>query len=389
MLLIFLFAIGCCLLLYCSNGAGIHCGEAQNAVSGLLSVKLSCGNSAKRWHSAMVRHMERQLLEQHYPNAADPGACLVVVRNGEIIHQECRGMANRETDPPGPVTMETNFRLASVTKQFVAACILILRQRGELRLDMPLTTVFPDFPAYGKSIAIAHLLSHTSGLKDYEELLPADTTVPILDHGVLEFMKTQSETYFPAGSKFQYSNSGYVLLGLIVERVSGKPLPQFLEDNLFGALGMRGAVMHDPPGDPRIAHRAFGYRKAESGYELSDQSITSSTRGDGGIYCSPANYLIWHKALREGTLLPQDVVAESIMAARATDGEPVPYGLGWRLESHNGREIAYHPGSTTGFNHCVRWSPSEDFLLVLLANRSGAGSKELAKELEAEFLPAS
>jgi len=327
-------------------------------------------------------------LETLYPQAAEPGACLVAVRRGEIIHQECRGAASLQDDTVLPVTLDTNFRLASVAKQFTAACILILRERKALTLATTLTDLFTGFPDYGRSITIHHLLTHTSGLQDYEDLLPSNLTVPIMDADVLEIMTRQRTTYFPPGDQFRYSNSGYALLAAAVEQMSGVSYPQFLRENVFDPLGMAGTLAYvNKPGLPDVPNRAFGYRKTESGFELADQNMTSAVLGDGGIYCSPRNYLIWHKALREGALLPASVVDETITPALANDGQPIPYGLGWRLETHNGRHTPYHPGSTTGFNHCIRWVPSEDFLLLLFANRSGAGSRELARELEAKFLP--
>jgi CubicO group peptidase (beta-lactamase class C family) len=327
-------------------------------------------------------------LESFYPHAAEPGACLVVVHGGEIIHQECRGAASVHGESTLPVTLDTNFRLASVAKQFTAACILLLRERNAVTLATALTDLFPGFPDYGREITIQHLLTHTSGLKDYEDLLPPDLATPIVDAGVLDIMQHQTDTYFVPGDQFRYSNSGYALLAMAVERISGVSFPHFLRENIFEPLGMTGTLAYvNGTGLPDVPNRAFGYRKTDAGFELADQNMTSSVLGDGGIYCSAKNYLVWHKALREGSLLPASVVEQAITPAQANNGEPVPYGFGWRLETHNGRFTPYHPGSTTGFNHCVRWVPSEDFLLLLFANRSGAGSRELARELEGAFLP--
>lgn len=363
------------------------------------------------------------------PDPNGPGGCLAIARYGRLEHLETRGLACLCTATPvGP---ETNFRLASVSKQFTAAVILLLRQQGRLRLEDPLRRFFPGFPAWGAdTITVRHLLQHTSGILDYEDHLPECLEHPLLDEDVLEITQGLSGTYFPPGTEFRYSNTGYALLACIVERVTGLPYPVALEELIFHPLGMTRTVARHDRLRPEVPNRAWGYRKLEDGTcAEADQSPTSSVLGDGGIYCSVNDYLLWDRALWEGTLLPPDVVREMMTPGRleghstpepgggriwfpddmneghpgregdacvmaggkpTADGEcTIPYGLGWRLETNDlGLAVAYHPGSTTGFMHCVRRVPERGLTILVLANRSVAPSKELAREVEKRMLGA-
>src|SRR5215471_16741123 len=177
-----------------------------------------------------------------------PGAAVLIVKNGRVLFQRCYGISNLRSR--SKIDAHTNFRLASVTKQFTAMSIMLLVHDGKLHYDDRLTDVFPDFPDYGRSITVRNLLNHTSGLEDYEDLMPpADPNVPveqiqIEDGGVLDLLKQQQGTKFKPGSKWEYSNSGYVLLGLMVQKVSGKSFPDFLHDRIFAPLKMTNTVAY-------------------------------------------------------------------------------------------------------------------------------------------------
>src|SRR5215469_8173035 len=178
----------------------------------------------------------------------DPGAAVLVVKNGKVLFE--RGYGVTDLKSLHKIDAHTNFRLASVTKQFTAMAIILLVHDGRLHYDDRLTDVFPDFPEYGRAITIRNLLNHTSGLQDYEDLMPqSDPGLPveqvqIQDAGVLELLKKQRETKFKPGSKWEYSNSGYVLLGLAVQKVSGKSFPDFLRDRIFAPLRMNNTLAY-------------------------------------------------------------------------------------------------------------------------------------------------
>src|SRR6185503_3685881 len=169
-----------------------------------------------------------------YSAPGAPGASVIVIKDGKVLFKKAYGLANLEKKVAA--TTSTNYRLASVTKQFTAMAIMILAERQKLSYEDRLSDFFPGFPAYGKQITVRHLLNHTSGLLAYEDVMPDSTTVPLTDNDVLRLMEQQDHTNFPPGSEFRYSNSGYVLLGLIVEKASGISFPDFLRKNIFRPL---------------------------------------------------------------------------------------------------------------------------------------------------------
>ena len=185
-----------------------------------------------------------------------PGAAVTVIRDGKPLFAKGYGLADLEKKIP--CTTNTNFRLASVTKQFTAMAVLILAEEGQLSLEDHLPRFFPEFPEYGKAIALHHLLTHTSGLPDYEDHIPQGTTIPLSDRDVLFILRHQSKTDFPPGSQFHYSNSSYALLALIVENVSGKTFPAFVKEKIFDPLGMTNSIAY-VAGRSCVPNRAYGY----------------------------------------------------------------------------------------------------------------------------------
>src|SRR5579859_2903412 len=318
-----------------------------------------------------------------------PGAAVLVVRNGKPIFRGGYGVTDLRTKQPiGP---DTDFRLASFTKQFTAACIMLLVHDGKLHYDHHLTDIFPEFPAYGKPITIRNLLNHTSGLPDYEDLLTAqypnvpDEQIPqIQDAGVLKLLEQQTAGKFPAGSKWEYSNSGYVVLGLIVEKVSGKPFAQFLHDRIFAPLQMTNTLAYEK-GKNEVPHRAYGHTKEKDGWKETDQSSTSATFGDGGIYTSIDDLAKWDRALREHSLLSEAEMRPALVPVQPTagpaesdNGKPVSYGFGWFLDPYKGHRRMWHDGETMGFRTTIQRFTDDDLTVIVLANRTDINPAELA-----------
>ena len=188
------------------------------------------------------------------------GACVLAIDDGEVVFEHAYGLADVEAKTP--CTPETNFRMASVSKQFTATAVMLLVDRGKISLDDTLTKFFPGFPAYGNKITVKHLLTHTSGLPAYEELIPKGTTLQLDDLDVLHLLMDTKEPRFAAGEKFEYSNSGYTLLGLIVEVAAQKPFHEFMASEIFRPLGMNDTVLYQR-GLNEIPHRAYGHERRD------------------------------------------------------------------------------------------------------------------------------
>ena len=276
-----------------------------------------------------------------------PGAAVLIVHQSNIILSKGYGLAkiNEETQ----INSQSNFRLASITKQFTAMAIMILKQRGQLNYEQTLTDFFDDFPTYGSSITIRHLLNHTSGLIDYFGLVNDTTTEQLRDLDVLELMRSQTTTYFTPGNEYRYSNSGYALLALIVENVSGLSFADFVGINIFNPLGMDGSIAFEE-GISTIDHRAYGHSYDNNEYILDDQSLTSAVLGDGGIYTSIQDLCKWSLALDNSDLIDHSIQVEAFTSGRLNSGKEIDYGFGWVLDSYRGKERTYHTGSTREFD---------------------------------------
>lgn len=312
-----------------------------------------------------------------------PGGAVLVIRDGHVLYRKAVGLANVEERVPN--TTSTNFRIASLTKQFTAMAILMLVEQGKLSYETRLTEVFPDFPPYGKDITLRHLLSHTSGLLSYEDLIPPSTTRQLKDRDVLRLLEQQKETAFPPGTQYRYSNSGYAVLALIVEKTSGQKFADYLKQRIFTPLGMTNSVAHEEGGPP-IANRAYGYSPSADGFKRTDQSLTSAVLGDGGIYTSVEDLFRWDQALDGPKLVRPDTLAQAFANNRLADGRLTNYGFGWELSSYHGLRSFRHGGSTVGFRSELERLPERKLSVILLCNRSDAKVREIVRGLVELYL---
>ena len=326
----------------------------------------------------------------------EPGAGIMALREGRVVYLGVRGVADMQA--MRPIDGRTNFRLASVTKAFTAAAVMLLVREGKLRYEDTLTDIFPDFPEYGRGITVRHLLQHTSGLPDYEDLMPpADPSVPvdqaqIDDAGVIDLLKRQKAGWFVPGGLWRYSNSGYVVLGLIIEKASGRSFAGFLRERIFAPLKMTGTVAF-VRGRNSVSDRAFGYTKEGGRWRFSDQSPTSATLGDGGIYSSLYNLSLWDEALRRHMLLSEEEMRAALTPVRVHSGGPVgpdgkaaDYGFGWFLNPWKGHARMWHYGETAGFRTAVQRFTAEGLTVIVLCNRADVDATALALKVAGFFL---
>ena len=330
----------------------------------------------------------------------EPGLAVLVRRNGRTVFKH--GYGSRELRSGAPIDAHTSFRLASCTKQFTAFAVMLLVQDGKLRLDESLTDVFPEFPAYGKTITIRNLLNHTSGLVAYEDVMDkvsagkAWQEIPqITDAGVLELMEQQKATKFLPGTAWEYSNSGYCVLAKVVEKASGMPFAEFLRQRIFMPLGMRNTVAHEY-GKNRVKARAYGYTQDAGTWLETDQSSTSATLGDGGIYSSLDDLSKWDNALGHHTLLSESAMRPALTAVdlregssvspSGPDGEAVKYGFGWFLNPYRGYARMWHEGESIGFRTAIERFPANRLTIVILANRTDLVPTALALKIADLYL---
>ncbi|HEY5806526.1 MAG TPA: serine hydrolase domain-containing protein, partial [Povalibacter sp.] len=313
-----------------------------------------------------------------------PGASLLVIRDGKPLVQRSYGLSNLEEHTTA--TPATNYRLASVTKQFTAASILLLAEDGKLSLDDSLSRWLPTLPPVATTMTIRQTLSHMTGLIDYEDVIPPEMTAQLHDADVLKILEGQNRTYFPPGSSYRYSNSGYSLLALIVGKASGKDFATFLKERIFTPLGMSPTVALEE-GISTVANRAFGYSEENGTWTRTDQSQTSAVLGDGGIYSSIDDLAKWDAALYDGRLLSDKSRQLAFTPVTATDDHSVRYGMGWRITDETiGGSTLWHSGETMGFRNVIVRYPQQHFTVVLLTNRNDPEPYQTARSIAWVFL---
>lgn len=313
-----------------------------------------------------------------------PGASILVVRHDTVLLKESFGLADVEAKVAA--TPATNYRLASLTKQFTATAILLLARDGKLSLDAPARDILPELPAYARGVTIRHLLTHTSGLWDYEAFVPDSQQRQVHDRDALTLVSTHAESlYFAPGTSWRYSNTAYALLALIVERVSAQRFGDFLRTRVFVPLGMQDTYAHED-GRTEVPRRAWGYTVRGDTVARTDQSNTSAVLGDGGVYSSLDDLARWHASLWHAPL-----VGDSIWRATTTpyvlkDGKATEYGFGWFIEQYKGHRRLRHHGETRGFTNWVARFPDDGLTIVILTNRTDSAPWDIADVLADRYL---
>lgn len=328
-----------------------------------------------------------------------PGAAVLVLRNGDPVFERGYGITDLRTRHA--IDARTNFRLASCTKQFTATAIMLLVHDGRLGYEDRLTDVFPDFAAYGKTITIRNLLNHTSGLLDYEGLMSPQPGAreeelrQIHDGEVLELLKQQRRTKFAPGNHWDYSNAGYVVLAMVVEKVSGEAFGRFLDDRIFTPLGMQHTTAYEK-GKNEVVDRAFGHTRRGNHWVQNDQSATSATLGDGGVYSSLDDLARWDRALSAHRLLTEAEMEPAWTPVKVPDhsvvepdGTPAAYGFGWFLNPYKGHPRMWHYGETVGFRTTIQRFAEGNLTIIILSNRDDLVPADLAKKIAELYFPVS
>jgi CubicO group peptidase (beta-lactamase class C family) len=283
---------------------------------------------------------------------------ILVYEKGEVIFESSNGL--RTINPIDSLTLESQFRLASVSKQFTGVAMMKLKQAGKLDYDQKVNTILPDFPY--DNISIRHLLHHTSGLDDYEEIIeeyfiPQDPTKRYIlgNNEILKiFFDVNPDLIFQPGEEWEYSNTGYMILASIVEKVSGQHFRFFLKDNIFDPLGMSNTTLYNyqEGDDPNMPNRVFGYQKAlnQKDYKLNDYDIVNDVRGDGGIYSTLEDLYKWNLALVNYKTLPKDYMDEAWSWGILNNSEKTRYGFGWNFpKDKTAPKAVFHSGGWVGF----------------------------------------
>jgi CubicO group peptidase (beta-lactamase class C family) len=362
--------------------------ETSLVAVALLATSLLVGCAGATSHTRMRPAPDARAVDAlftAYDSPESPGASVVVIHEGRAVLTRAYGLA--ELEARTPATVDTHYRLASLTKQFTAMAIMLLVEEGKLRYDDRVVDVLPGFPEYLREVRVRHLLQHTSGIWDYEAFVPATQSVQVKDADVLALLSRADRTYFPPGSAVRYSNSGYAVLALLVERVGGMSFARFLRERVFAPSGLRSTVAHEE-GLSTVPRRAYGYVAEPNGFRPRDQSPTSAVLGDGGVYSSVVELAAWDAALDAHVLVSEATQRLAWTPATLPDGTSARYGFGWFVDEDGGRPRLSHHGETSGFTNAIVKYPEQRLTVIVLTNRAGGEPWRLAQQLADLWLEA-
>jgi D-alanyl-D-alanine carboxypeptidase len=360
----------------------------RGIISALISTVLLCGaaNATAQLAQPSADALAElgQLIEDHLVEYNIPGGLVAVASRGRIVHLETYGLANVELSVP--VTDSTVFEIGSISKQFVSAAAMILVQEDRLGLDDPIHQYLPDLPSEWLGVTVRHLLTHTSGIPDYEEIRTYDVYgFRLTPEEIIQIAHSRPMDFEP-GEGWFYSNTGYFLLSMIVERIEGRPLGRVLQSRIFGPLGMTQTRLADP--EAIIPHRAAGYWVNKVGELINRRPTeTSSTLGAGGILSSAYDLAKWDEALYGESLLSAESKAAMWTPAVLPNGESTGYAFGWNVRPYRGLASTSHSGQVAGFVANFSRFPEQDTAIIVFLNRYQVSSRRPMVAVLHTFMP--
>jgi CubicO group peptidase (beta-lactamase class C family) len=313
-----------------------------------------------------------------------PGAAWLVAKEGKVIARGARGMA--DVARKEPLTPEHVFRIGSITKQFTAVAILQLVEQGALKLNDDLTRFIPDYPVNEGMITVEHLLNHTSGIKSYTSMPEFDEETQqkrVSPREIMDLFKDQPHDFEP-GSQWSYNNSGYVLLGLIIERVSGMPYQDYVEKQIFSRLNMRNS--HYGRDDVQVPGHATGHAKGPEGWAEAMPLSMTWPYSAGSLLSTVDDLHAWNTAVMSGKVVKKELLQMAHTPTTLITGRTFPYGYGWSLAQVQGSPTIEHGGGINGFVCNGIFLPEEDMYVIVLTNQETDMADDLAARLAAVAL---
>lgn len=334
----------------------LHTNFLAVAITGLLVTSLQA--------DSIDNYIERQLKQQNVP-----GLSLAVVRAGKV--QKAKGYGLADVELNAPATENTVYQWASVSKQFTATAIMLLAQDGKLKISDPISKHYPDAPSAWKNVTIRHLLTHTSGIKSYTSLPNFFRTIrKDYDPDELIGLVKDLPLEFEPGEKWDYCNTGYYLLGLIIEKVSGKSYAEFLKERIFAPLKMNTARLNHQ--FELISNRATGYDNRSNSLWRSEFVSPTQPYAAGALVGTVLDMAKWDAALYGTALLPTGTLEEMWTPVKLADGKTAPYGYGWQTGDIRGHRFVGHGGGIHGFSTYILRLPDDQLTVIVLMNAGGA-----------------
>jgi CubicO group peptidase (beta-lactamase class C family) len=336
-------------------------------------------------NEAMKAKVDELLDEWDKPNS--PGFAFAVIKDGDMVYNRCVGMANLDYDIP--ITPSTVFDIASMAKQFTAACIVLLVEEGKISLDDDIRKYIPEFPDYSDTITIRHLIHHTSGIRDYTELmLMAGMSFEGIYEAqeIFDLIFRQKKLNFSPGEQHSYSNSGYILLGLIIERVTGLSLSEYAAKHIFEPLGMGNTFIYDDR-TRIIKNRAIGYtQRTGEGYRVEHWLNWTTPSGDGYLYTTVEDMLLWDRNFYDNKIGGPDFNTLMLTRGVLNNGDTIDYAFGLKAGTYRGLKTWRHSGGWAGFRSLMIRFPEQKLTTICLANVTGIDQNKLCTKAAEIYL---
>ncbi len=312
-------------------------------------------------------------------NSISPGCAVLVAKKGQVIYEKGFGTANIELNVP--MRQEMIFRIGSMTKQYTAIAILQLMEQGKISLQDSIQKFIKSFPFKGYTITVENLLTHTSGIKDYEQLdahIPNAIRIEFPVKQIIDSLGNLPLDFIPS-SKYSYSNSNYFMLGYIIEQVSGKSYREYLQENLFKPANLSNTFYDSPK--QLIENRANGYTKDNSNYNNADYISMSLVYSAGALLSNVSDLFRWHQALYSYKLVKKETLEKAFTSFRQTNGQLSEYGYGWFIKDWKGIKSIGHGGAIDGFRSWEIYFPEQDIFLTMLFNSDNDGFLNLFEDV--------
>nr|WP_294937947.1 serine hydrolase domain-containing protein [uncultured Flavobacterium sp.] len=345
----------------------------------LLLLFITIGSPAQLLSAQNLETKIDSVLLTVFKDNKGPGGVFLVAQKGKPIYQKAFGKANVLQDID--LTPKSVFQLGSITKQFTTVAILMLEEQGKLNVNNPVSKYIPDYPS-GDKITLHHLLTHTSGIKDFTKMkaLKDIAQKDLSPKEMVDFFKNETVDFAP-GEKFEYSNSGYIVLGYIIELVSGTTYENYINTHIFKKLKMNNSRYANDDAD--IANRAYGYHKKENDY-VDKRKISFNIPFSSGALMSTADDMLkWQNALNRNLLLKSNTMKKAYTKYTLNNGEAFTYGYGWHLKEIDAVAVREHGGSIFGFKTMGVYVPEIDVYVIGFSNCDCNSPTQAARDIAA------
>jgi len=325
-------------------------------------------------------------LFRHFDEGIQPGAAVLVIRNGEVVFE--RGYGYSDLEDEVRINANSSFRLGSVSKQFTTMAVGVLAEEGKLNYDDLLATHIPELDSW-PGVTIRHMMHHTSGIPDfYNEDFYADYPAdgPMVQNSdIVDALSLYPEADFTPGEKYEYNNTAYDLLVTVVERVSGMAFADFMRERVFKPAEMLTATTFSSA-TPDIPNRVYGYRSGDDGYEFFDYDPFNTVLGSGSVYATLKDFAAWDSSLYANTVVSAETLETMYTSAQLSNGEATNDGFGWDTDTFRGHQRYSHGGSWVGFRTAIARYPEEGLAIVVLTNRTDGRPSAYVERISGIYL---